>query len=204
MESSNISQAQITKPRRGKEGLVDTLGTISYSLITGTLLDFASGLNFWGMLTSRAYGTAMNIPTAAPYGKWRNFLHRKTNFLKENEKVKKMLETIIYVGGASLAHLTGSSSESYSPMAKELVSSNKLQDSIIDLLAFNTFQVPLYASAVATGSLISDGHVDLEKVRSGAEYLITISPFMGPTVGMYLDSLRKIFKLKSAPEKGRE
>jgi hypothetical protein len=192
------------KPRKGKEGLVDTLGTISYSLITGSLLDYASGLNLQGIISSRVYGTAMNFPTAAPYGKWRNFWHRKTNYLKENTRIKKALETILFVGSSSLAHLTGNSSEGFFRVANELVSTNKIQDSIVDLLAFNTFQTPLYASAIAIGSFFSDGSVDLEKVRKGTEYLLSISPLLAPTLGLYLDGLRKIFNLKSAPEKGKE
>jgi hypothetical protein len=82
--------------------------------------------------------------------------------------------------------------------------SSKLRKSIVDLLSFNTFQVPLYSSVVAVGSLISEGKVDWEKVGHGAEYLAMISPFVGPTMGWYMDGLRKLFKLKSASTKAGE
>ena len=81
--------------------------------------------------------------------------------------------------------------------------SSKLRQGLVDLLAFNTFQVPIYATAIAIGSLLSEGKVDLEKVRDGAGYLAMASPLIGPTMGWYMDKLRKVFKLKSAPEKAK-
>lgn len=78
--------------------------------------------------------------------------------------------------------------------------SSKLRKSLVDLLAFNTFQVPIYATAVAIGSLFSEGKVDIKKVQNGAVYLATISPFIGPTLGWYMDGCRKLFGVKSAAE----
>ena len=78
--------------------------------------------------------------------------------------------------------------------------SGKIRKSLVDLLAFNTFQVPIYAAAVAIGSLVSEGKVDMEKVQNGATYLATISPFIGPTLGWYMDGCRKLFGVKSAAE----
>lgn len=80
-------------------------------------------------------------------------------------------------------------------------SSNKLKKYLVDLLAFNTAQVPIYASAVALGSFVSEGKVDLEKVTNGARNLAIISPLIGPTMGWYMDIIRKCFGLKSAAEK---
>ena len=79
--------------------------------------------------------------------------------------------------------------------------SSKRRQYFTDLLAFNTFQVPIYAIAASSGTLVSEGHIDLNKVWHGSLYLATISPFIGPTRGWYMDRLRKLFKLKSAPEK---
>ena len=106
--------------KKGKEGWVDTLGNVSYSLAVGSALDYAAGLNGLGILASRAYATGMNLPTAAPYGKWRNFVFEKTRTTDDSSKLRKGLT---------------------------------------DLLAFNTFQVPVYASAIAVGSLISEGKI---------------------------------------------
>lgn len=78
--------------------------------------------------------------------------------------------------------------------------SGKIRKTLVDLLAFNTFQVPIYATAVAIGSLVSEGKIDMEKVQNGALYLATISPFIGPTLGWYMDGCRKIFGVKSAAE----
>lgn len=78
--------------------------------------------------------------------------------------------------------------------------SGKLRKGAADLLAFNTFQTPLYATAIAAGCLISEGRIDWEKVKSGVLHLAEISPFIGPTFGMYNDWVRKLFGVKSASE----
>ncbi len=150
------------KPSSAKKvALVDTVGNISYSLIAGTILDSCAGLNFAGIVASRASATAINSVTGGPYGWWREKAFKLTKTSEESGKIRK---------------------------------------SLVDLLAFNTFQVPIYATAVAIGSLISEGKVDMEKVQNGATYLATISPFIGPTLGWYMDGCRKLFGVKSAVE----
>ena len=78
--------------------------------------------------------------------------------------------------------------------------SGKLRKTLIDLLAFNTFQVPIYATAVTVGSLVSEGKIDMEKIKHGSTYLATISPLIGPTLGWTMDGCRKLFGVKSAAE----
>lgn len=78
--------------------------------------------------------------------------------------------------------------------------SGKVRKTLVDLLAFNSFQVPMYATAIAVGSLLSEGSVDWEKVREGATNLAVISPLIGPTMGWYLDGFRRLFGVKSAAE----
>ena len=78
--------------------------------------------------------------------------------------------------------------------------SGKVRKTLVDLLAFNSFQVPMYATAIAVGSLISEGSIDWEKVRDGATNLAVISPLIGPTMGWYLDGFRRLFGIKSAAE----
>lgn len=75
---------------------------------------------------------------------------------------------------------------------------NKIRKTAVDLLAFNTFQIPIYGTGVAIGSLFQDGYVDLEKVIDGMEHLATISPLIGPTMGLYMDGFRKLFGIKPA------
>jgi len=158
------------KTKSRKESLVDTLGLVTYSLITGATLDYASGLRGLGIVASRAYGTAINTPTGALYGKWRNFLYRKTKTTDESPNRKKYLT---------------------------------------ELLAFNTFQVPVYATAVGVGSLVSnllagEFKIDFDKVANGAGILLAISPAIGPTMGLWLEGCRKVFGIKSAPKQARE
>jgi hypothetical protein len=152
---------EVVKNSSKKTVLVDTAGNITYSLITGTLLDLSAGLDFYGIITSRATGTAINSVTGGAYGWWREQAYRITNTNNANGKIRK---------------------------------------TIVDLLAFNTFQVPVYATSVAIGSLVSEGKVDWEKVKDGTAYLVTISPFIAPTMGWYMDWFRKLFGVKSAAE----
>ena len=148
--------------------LVDTIGNISYPLITGSILDYYVGLNFIGIVASRASATVMNSITGGPYGLWREKTFKLTKTNKKSRKIRKML---------------------------------------VDILAFNTFQTPIYAVSVAIGSLVSEGNLDMEKVQDGMTYIIKISPFIGPTLGWYMDFCRKLFGLKCASEgayKGNE
>ena len=78
--------------------------------------------------------------------------------------------------------------------------SGKVRKTLVDLLAFNSFQVPMYTTAIAVGSLISEESIDWEKVRDGATNLAVISPLIGPTMGWYLDGFRRVFGVKSAAE----
>jgi len=142
--------------------LVDTLGNVTYSLITGSALDISAGLDFLGIVISRSSATAINSATGGAYGWWREKAYQLTNTNSETGKLRKTL---------------------------------------VDLLAFNAFQVPVYATSVAIGSLFSDGQVDWEKVKDGSLYLTTISPLIGPTMGWYMDWFRKRFGIKSAAEK---
>ena len=164
------TQTKQTKQESRKESWVDTLGNVTYPLVVGGIIDYASGLRGWGIVASRTYATGINFPTGAPYGKWRNLMFKLTKTNKESSKTRKYFT---------------------------------------DLLAFNTFHVPLYSTVIAVGSLVSnlikgEVNVDLNKVEKGAAFLSALSPFIGPTMGMYMDGLRKVFKLKSAPEKAND
>ncbi len=165
-----MEKDQEKKKKSRKESLVDTLGLLTYSLIAGAATDYASGLRGLGILASRAYGTGINIPTAAPYGKWRNLLYKLTKTTDESPKFRKYLT---------------------------------------ELLAFDTFQVPLYSTVLTFGSLmynLSRGQfkIDFDKVKNGTEILTAISPFVGPIMGLYMEGVRKLFHLESAPKKARE
>ena len=79
-------------------------------------------------------------------------------------------------------------------------SSGKIRQTLVDLLAFNTFQTPLYALLVGIGSKFSEGDINWDKMGQGASYLALISPFIGPTMGWFMDGVRKVFRAKSAAE----
>jgi hypothetical protein len=148
-----------------KEKIVDTFGTITYSLVAGAALDYAAGLNLKGILVSRGYGTIVNSLTGALYGKWRNLIFKATKTTEKSSKPRQFLT---------------------------------------DLLAFNTFQVPLYSSILSVASYVSEGKIDFEKVKDGSIYLATISPLIGPTMGWYMDKFRKLVGVKSAPQQAQK
>lgn len=159
MKKSLENQLTETIPSKKKIAAVDTGGNILASLIIGTAIDTASGLNVAGIITSRAYGTAMNCVTGSPYGWWREQSYKFTRTTEESGKIRK---------------------------------------TAADLLAFNTFQVPIYATALSVASLVSEGQIDFEKVGKGSLYLATISPFIGPAMGWFMDKFRGFCGVKSA------
>ena len=144
-----------------KIGAADTLGNIAYSLVTGGALDVLAGMNFIGVVGSRASATCINFVTAGAYGWWREIVCQTLKTTPESGKIKKFATHIF---------------------------------------AFNTSQLPIYGAALAIGSLISDGHVDFDKVAHGVTYLFCISPLIGPSLGWFMDSIRKIFGIKPAEE----
>lgn len=85
-------------------------------------------------------------------------------------------------------------------LSKTNEKSTRIRKALTDLFAFNTFQVPVYATVISIGSFISEGKVNLEEVRDGSIYLATISPLIGPTSGWYMDKIRKLVGVKSAVE----
>lgn len=201
------------KKKWTKEFAVDTLGGVSYSLIVGAGLDYWAGLRGVGILASRASATAINLPASGPYGAWRDYCFRVThtkqyhNWQPKKEAVKKVLDGVHYT-----------------------------RKTLVDLFAFNTFQVPIFGTALAIGSYISNcelepnqarlimsgaydmyshlasfvelakeyitsGHVEWEKPLSGMKKLASISWAIGPTMGWYMNGVRRLFKVKTPSQK---
>jgi hypothetical protein len=79
--------------------------------------------------------------------------------------------------------------------------STKRRKYLTDLFALNTFWAPVYMAGISLASYISEGYVDMEKVKNGALYLTVLSPGTAPLFGWYFDKVRKLFKLKSSAEK---
>ena len=181
------------KPLAKKVALVDTGGNITYSLVVGAALDYFAGLNPLGILTARAYGTAMNSVTGGPYGYWREKWFNWTKTEEEDRSILKSLKDVYSE--------IKDNQESWRKLKEPLtILGRKARKTIVDLGAFNTFQVPLYGSAIAIGTLISEGRIDWEKVMKGSKNLAMISPLIGPTMGWYMDMFRGFFNIKSAAE----
>ncbi len=79
--------------------------------------------------------------------------------------------------------------------------SGHIKKTIADLIAFNTFQVPVYALALTIGSLVQDEDIDYEKVLTGCRNLAIISPLIGPTLGWYMNRIRNLFGIKTPAER---
>jgi hypothetical protein len=148
-----------SKPKKGKIWWVDTGGNVSYSAIVGSAIDYYTGLNFWGILSSRLTAGIINSATGGPYGWWREKICELTKTTEESIWIRRMAA---------------------------------------DVLAFNTFQLPIYVIGVAAGTLISEGELNLQKIQDGAWNLFRISPLIGPTMGMYMNGFRKLFGIKPA------
>ncbi|MFA6461149.1 MAG: L-alanine exporter AlaE [Candidatus Woesearchaeota archaeon] len=147
---------------KDKETQVDTLSKVTYSLVTGVLLDyFSAGYRGMEIFWSRATATGINTVTGHPYQRWREGWYQLTKTKKDSSELRKGL---------------------------------------VELGAFNTFETYIYGASLAMGSLLSTGTVDFEKVREGMLGLITISPIIAPTLGWYMDGMRKIFGLNSASQ----
>jgi len=82
--------------------------------------------------------------------------------------------------------------------------SSKIKKYLTDLAVFDGFQIPVYATVVSLTSYLTEGYVDWAKVKHGVANLATISPFIGPLRGWYMDKARKLFRIESAPEKADE
>ncbi|MBN2567351.1 L-alanine exporter AlaE [Candidatus Woesearchaeota archaeon] len=159
-----VRNALHDKESRTYTGLIDTLGNVTFSLAVGSLLDYSSGLDWRGIVGSRASASALNTTTGGLYGGWRDYIFRIT---RTTEK------------------------------------SHWLRNRGADLLAFNTFQVPVYAVALSVGSLVQEGEFDYYKVLEGCKNLAVISPLIAPTMGMYMNRVRKWFGV-STPEQRAE
>jgi hypothetical protein len=164
-EREGLKEAVQTSSPEASDARVDKAdkaSAITYSLITGGILDYASGLSLGGIVASRAYAGGINYLTGGEYGLWQERMYRWTNTTEKSGKLRKGL---------------------------------------VDLLAFNTLQVPIYATAVTVASLVSEGKVDFEKVEHGARNLALISPFIAPTMRISMNWFRKLFRVKSIAER---
>ncbi|MGA2130065.1 MAG: L-alanine exporter AlaE [Candidatus Pacearchaeota archaeon] len=80
---------------------------------------------------------------------------------------------------------------------------------LAEMKAFLSFQVPLYATTLAMGSLAShlgyhELKVDPEKILTGVGLLTLASPIAAPGTGLWMEAGRKIFGLDSAGKKARK
>ncbi|MBT7903161.1 L-alanine exporter AlaE [Candidatus Woesearchaeota archaeon] len=78
-----------------RAGLVDTVGSFTYSLGVGIGIDIVAGLAVPGIVASRTSASIINILTGGVYGLWRDFVFKKTKTKKESPLIKKTITDFI-------------------------------------------------------------------------------------------------------------
>ena len=133
---------------------VDTFTMIAFSTPIAMANEvFIAGMDVEQSLKARGIATIVNILTARPYGKFRDYLFKKCHTTDKSGFVKK---------------------------------------TATDILAFASFQAPLYAGILAVSG------AEPEKVLLGSAVITGISGFIGRPYGVCLDAVRKFFGLKPA------
>jgi hypothetical protein len=77
---------------------------------------------------------------------------------------------------------------------------------ITDIIAFNTFQVPVYAAALALTQvphLFTHQEFDTRAIIRGMGYLALYSPFSAPTFGYFMNIHREFFGIPTPREKAK-
>lgn len=90
--------------------------------------------------------------------------------------------------------------EGWYRLTKTTEESSPLRKGLVELGAVNTFETYVYGAGVGIGSLIQNGEINYWDVQSGMEGLMMLSPFIGPTMGWWLDGTRWLLGVKSAAE----
>ncbi|MFA6888090.1 MAG: L-alanine exporter AlaE [Candidatus Woesearchaeota archaeon] len=163
-ESSLQSPIVTNRFQRVKAAVVDTFEGIIYSIVTGTPLDFASGLTPLEVVYSRATSIPVNVLTTAPYVGWREFLYRKLHVTSESPKYA--------VYG-------------------------------VELLAYNTNQVPLHGLIVAMSTYFANGEVNWNSTFLGMGLMGGCSVVSCIVTKLYQDQIvRKLFGVRKPIDGG--
>jgi len=133
---------------------VDTAAMITFSTPIAMANEiFIADMEVEQSLKARGIATVVNLLTARPYGKFRDYLFKKCHTTEESGFIKK---------------------------------------AATDILAFATFQAPLYAGILAVSG------AKPENILVGSVVITGLSGFIGRPYGAYLDIVRKFFGLKPA------
>ena len=82
--------------------------------------------------------------------------------------------------------------------------SSRVRKSLVELAAFNTFETYTYGICAGIGSIVSSGTVDFEKITDGIAGLFYLSPFIGPTVGWWLNLTCRALRVRTVAERASE
>lgn len=83
------------KPKISKKTVADIVGTVSYNLITGGIIDYSAGLSASTILTSRLSRIPLYSVIGASYSWWREKAYQITKTTEESGKLKKIATDFI-------------------------------------------------------------------------------------------------------------
>ncbi|VVB56578.1 L-alanine exporter AlaE [uncultured archaeon] len=185
----------------------DTMSNITFSIPTGIVLDLITGLNLAGIISSRTSGSLTNFFTGGAFGWWREFTYRWMKGLYGTWKdLTRPVRRWIHKEAQKLAaHLRSAPAPSQDELHANWVKADKEAKPwrrvlISDLVAFDTFQTIVYAAVVAVASRLSEGQVNVQKIKHGVEVILLASPILGPGMGWFMDRFREWFKIEPASE----
>ncbi len=163
-----------------KESLVDTASRVLYSLTVGALNQY-SGKS----LSDLIFQDIQN---------------------PDQDLVSEIALSRLYATGVNT--ITGGPYRKWKEFMYRLTKTtkehSKLRRELVDFLSFNTFENPVYISAVSVSQLLTRGEIDLDEVLTGSLILAMFSPFVSTTMNNFMDWCRKRFKIKSTVETAYE
>lgn len=157
-----------------KTGKADALSSVTFSLLIGPGLDYISGMRTLGEIAlSRLLNGTSSLATSVHYGRWRDYLFRKTNTHTTSSLLRqKAVELLAFdtFGGASY--------------------------SVCSAIVHIGYR--LFSHEEPNAQMFVDG---LHHAWKAYTSILLISLPMSVAYGWYMDAVRNLFNLPSAAEK---
>lgn len=177
-----------------KETAVDTGANIAYSWLAGAIIGYLSGANTQEVVADRLSSTWINGATGSFYMKQRDAIFEKwdikegDNFFKrlpaEIESFAKIQIPVYFISRTIGNYLAD-------------VDWGKVVDSM------NYCIDKYHALTNAFESIVSQAHLDIEKVIAGSATLFIFSTPIIATMGPFQDYARRLFGLKPSSDKAQ-
>lgn len=93
--------------------------------------------------------------------------------------------------GITVNFLFGGAYGKYRDFISEKLKVKKTRKYFREFIAYNTFQIPLYASQIMLATFVRNGEIDFDKVINGSRVVALASIVAAPLLGFYMDKCRK-------------